>query len=30
MLGEWVNTRYEHLSRMAGSDRTPEPEKTAE
>jgi pyruvate-ferredoxin/flavodoxin oxidoreductase len=30
MLDEWVNTRYEHLARMAGTAGAPEADKTAE
>jgi pyruvate-ferredoxin/flavodoxin oxidoreductase len=30
MLDEWVSTRYEHLSKMAGAASAPEPDKAAE
>jgi pyruvate-ferredoxin/flavodoxin oxidoreductase len=30
MLNEWVNSRYEHLSKMAGAGAAPEEEKAAE
>jgi pyruvate-ferredoxin/flavodoxin oxidoreductase len=30
MLDEWVNTRYEHLAKMAGTGSAPEADKTAE
>jgi len=30
MLSEWVNSRYEHLAKMAGGAAAPAEEKAAE